>query len=269
MSDPTTVPFDFESYLGAIEERGWLPSNPLCIYNVGSLVLGWGNETSDADYFVVTDEPWAGETNKANPTSADPGFVPSLTAYIGDRRVDVEYWQDRQVDQIIDNVSWQQFDNNLKATDLVTNHDFEVLQRIGHARALRGAEWLEARHRQVAKSALRAIGVGRNFNYADIFLEDAAGQLKAGDLNSAVLSARIAFGYAVNGLLFSAGGVGGNTPANKWRARHLAEIDQDIIPFEEYWAIETMRDYDDAHAAEWIEKTILACRRICLGVPVA
>jgi hypothetical protein len=268
VSDPTAVPFDFEAYLGAIEERGWLPGNPLCIYTAGSLVLGWGNDTSDADYFVVTEEPWAGETSNTHPTSADPGSVPSLAAYIGDRRVDVEYWQDRQVDQIIGNVSWQQFDN-LKATDLVTNYDFEVLQRIGHARALRGADWLEARRSQVAKSALRAIGVGRNFNYADIFLEDAAGQLKAGDLKSATLSARIAFGYAVDGLLFSAGGVGGNTPANKWRARHLAEIDQDIIPFDEYWAIETMRDYEDAHAAAWIEKTILACRRICLEVPVA
>lgn len=268
MSDPTAVPFDFESCLGAIQERGWLPANPLCIYNAGSLVLGWGNDTSDADYFVITEEPWAGETSNANPTSADPGFVPSLAAYIGDRRVDVEYWQDRQVDQIIGNVSWQQFDN-LKATDLVTSHDFEVLQRIGHARALRGAEWLEARRSQVAKSALRAIGVGRNFNYADIFLEDAAGQLKAGDLRSATLSARIAFGYAVDGLLFSAGAVGGNTPANKWRARHLAEIDQDIIPFDEYWAIETMRDYEDAHAAAWIEETILTCRRICLEVAVA
>lgn len=269
MSDPTTVPFDFESCLSAIEKRGWLPSSTLCIYNAGSLVLGWGNEASDADYFVVTEEPWAGETNNAYATSADPGFVPSLAACIGDRRVDVEYWQDRQVAQIIDNVSWQRFDNNQKAADLVTNHDFDVLQRIGHARALRGAKWLEARRGQVAKSALGAIGVGRNFNYADIFLEDAVGQLKANDLKSAMLSARIAFGYAVDGLLFSTGGVGGNTPANKWRARHLAEIDQDIIPFEEYWAIETMRDYDDAHAVEWIEKTILTCRRICLEVLAA
>lgn len=125
------------------------------------------------------------------------------------------------------------------------------------------------RRDQVAKSALRAIGVGRNFHAADIYIEDAVGQLKAGDLKSAVLSARGAFGHAVDGLLFSFGGIDGNMTVNKWRARHLAEIDQDIISFDEYWAIETMRDYADAHAAEWVEKTILACHQICLEISVA
>jgi hypothetical protein len=269
MNMPAKTPFDFTPYLATIEESGWLPEAPLCVYSVGSLVLGWGNETSDADFVVITEEPWEGETNRSNPTSSDPGVVLSLATYIGDRRVDVEYWQDSHIEQIIGKVSWQRFDNNKRNADLVTNHDFEVLQRIGRAKALRGAEWLDARRAQIGKSALRAIGIGRNFHLADIYLEDAGGQLRAHDLKSAVLSARIAFGYSIDALLFSTGGVGGNTPANKWRARHLGEVDQDVISFDEYWAIETMRDYSDEDAADWVEKVIRICRRISLEVPVA
>lgn len=268
MSVRQQAPFDFASYLAAIDERGWLPPEPLCVYNAGSLVLGWGNETSDVDFFVVTEQPWTGETNYTNPTSAEPGFVPWLAAYVGRRRVDVEYWQDGQIDQIIANVAWDRYDNQ-PATELVTDHDIEVLQRFGHARALRGEGWLDDRRAQVAKSALRAICVGRNLDYTDFYLEDAVGQLNAGDLRSAVLSARIAFGYAVDAVLADAGGVGASAPANKWRARHLAAIEQTAIPFEEYWAIETMRDYDDAHPADWVERTVLACRRICLSISVS
>jgi hypothetical protein len=267
MSDRPEAGFDFASYLAAIDERGWLPTEPLCVYNAGSLVLGWGNETSDVDFFVVTAQPWDGETNYTNATSADPGHVSWLAAYVGERRVDVEYWQDRQIDQIIQNVSWERYDN--QATELVTDHDIEVLQRFGHARALQGGSWLEDRRAQVAKSALRAICVGRKLNYTDFYVEDAVGQLNAGDLRSAVLSARIAFGYAVDAVLADAGGVGASAPANKWRARHLAELDQAVIPFEEYWAIETMQDYDDAHPADWVERAVLACRRICLSISVS
>lgn len=260
--------FDFASYLVAIEERGLLPESPLCIYNAGSLVLGWGNATSDADYYVVTTEPWTGEVNNSNPSTSDPGWVPSTSTYIGDRRVDVEYWRDEQIEQIIDNVSWERYDNNIRARDLVTNHDFEVLQRIGHAEALRGADWLERRRDQIAKSALKPIGVGRNLYYSDVYLEDAVGQLEADDNRSAVLSARAAFDFAIDALLLHHGGVGGNTPINKWRARHLSEIDQSALPFDEYWSIETMRDYDDAKPRPWVESAVLACRRISLAISV-
>lgn len=268
MSYMPKTSFDFASHLPDLDERGWVPQSALCVYVSGSLLLGWGNATSDADYYVITEDEWTGETNNANPTSAEPGFAPSLATYVGDRRFDIEYWRDEQIGQLIDNVSWPRYEEAKTLTDLVTNHDSEVLHRLLHAKALRGGEWLERRQADLRASALRAVWVRRNLYYTDVFVEDAAGQLEGGDLKSATLSARTAFGFAVDALLASTGGVGGSTPANKWRARHLSEIDQAIIPFDEYWAVETMRDYDPDRPAAWVEQTVLACRRICTEIDV-
>lgn len=266
---PQKTEFDFEAYLGKIDAMGMVPTDAVCVFTAGSLALGWGNATSDADYFAITAAPWTGETNGRNSTHSGDAPGLSMAVYVGKRRVDVEYWTETQIDQLIDNVSWEQYDMNKTLMELVTIHDFDVLQRIMHACPLRNSDWLAIRQERVNKSALRALAVARNFTYTDIFIEDCVGQLEAGDLRSAVISARLAFGYAIDALLFSVGGgVGGNTLANKWRARHLAEVEQDVIAFDEYWAIETMRDYDDDDPAAWVERVVLACRQVCLEVSV-
>ncbi|MBK3569769.1 MULTISPECIES: hypothetical protein [unclassified Streptomyces] len=255
----------FDDCLPELRRRGLLPEPHLAVYVSGSVVRGWGNDTSDLDIYVITERPWEGSDIGA-PVALVPNMVAVEVTHVDKVRWDIEYWLDSQVDQLMDKASWATFDGDPNATALMTSplqHELKFLERLPYAIPLTPAAWLEERRSQVKSSALRSVAASAQLNLADAYIEDAVGQLRASDLESSVLSAKMAFGHAVDALLASHGEVDRSW---KWRARKFREVGQSVLGFDEYWSVETMRDYDPDNPARWVEHVVRLCRKISFEV---
>ncbi|MFG1838774.1 nucleotidyltransferase domain-containing protein [Micromonospora sp. NPDC049175] len=242
-----------------------LPDSCLTAYIGGSFARGWHNEASDADVYVVSEEAWAGPTAVPLAVGLEPGHVLSEQTHVGALRCDVEYWTSAQVDQLFAKMSWEALRSGAAASTRLSVDESFFLERVGHAVALDGAEWLAERQAALRASAYVPGLVIKAFNMTDGYAEDAAGQLGNGDTVSAVLSARLAFNHAVEGLLAHRGEYG-NSP--KWRARRFQAADPPELSFEEYWALETMRSFDADHPEQWIVEVITVSRRLQSLVPI-
>jgi nucleotidyltransferase-like protein len=260
MTDP------FAGCLAELERRGLLPEPALAAFVVGSVAKGWANTTSDYDICVVTTRPWAGESGKQLRVLLDPPTVPSAMTEVDSRRWEVKYWLDSQVDQMLAKVSWPAFEEGRVAGQILVDTEELFLERLVSCVPLAGEDWVRRRRGEVEASAFRAYVVTRSLAESDGSVEDALGQLAADDLESAVLSARRAFGLAVDALLESAGEYGYHTP--KWRARRFRAASPAAMSFDDYWAIETMRDLDPQAPAKWVEKVIRICKDIAIEAEI-
>lgn len=251
--------------LTELNDRGLLPTDVECAFASGSVVRGWGNQTSDLDIYVVSPEPWTGARVDTAPVSLDPPTVSVNAFYVDEQRWDVEYWQTRQVRDLFAKVSWAEYDEGGIGAYALGRHEVDFLERIAYAVPLHGPDWLDARKKDLRECAFRTALVGQRLNFADIFIEDAVGQMQAHDYDSAVLSARMALGNAIDALTASYGELGQST---KWRARRLRAVEQDIVPFEDYWRVETMQGFDPADPAKWVREAIEMCQRIAVEVQI-
>jgi hypothetical protein len=259
------IPLSYADHLQGLAERGLLPADPVSIFAAGSLVRGFGNNQSDLDIYVVCANQWNGKTDHSSTVTLEPRSIPVHAVGVNGRRLDIEYWTDGQIDQLIEKVSWYQFDNRADVADLLSPPEIDLLGRLDHALALVGEDWVERRREQVRSSATRAVFVSRYTNRADLFMEDAIGQLASGDEHSAVLSARSAFGYAIDALLVYHGASGSS---RKWRAWLMRSMENPVIKFDEYWRIESMEGLTPGNMSAWVDEVIQACRRICSEVIV-
>ncbi|MFC7793982.1 hypothetical protein [Streptomyces cinereoruber] len=265
MTDTITAE-DGPRLLGLLRERGLLPDGHLCVYAAGSLVRGWGNATSDLDLYVVTEGPARPEgVEDFHPVALSPDRVPVAVPTLGDRRGDVEYWSADQLGQLLAKVSWEAYREGRDVGATVSQVERDALVKLGHAVALDGAPWLAERQRTLRESAFGRTIAARSLDLADTFAEDALGQLGAGDAESALLTAKLAFGYAADALLAHHGEYG--TTA-KWRSKKYRAAAPAVLPFERYWRIETMRDYDPGDPGRWIEDVIGCVRRVSMEVEV-
>lgn len=258
-----TDPIDPDACLNELRAGGHLPADPHCVFLAGSLVRGWGNATSDLDVYVVAEDRWPGESVEVAPVNLSVPTVPINAFYVAGRRWDVEYWQTAQIDQLLQAVSWTEYDRGALRERNFTGYEVNVIERMSYGLAALGAEWLEATKKELHGSALPTHLVTQRMHMADIFVEDAVGQLQSHDYESAVLSARRAFGCAVDALMASCGEFGGD---QKWRARRFRSVKQDVLTFQEYWQLETMASYQDKRAAAWVEEVLETCRRIATNM---
>jgi len=226
--------------LSELSERGLIPADQHAVYLAGSLVRGWGNATSDLDVYIVTGGPWQGEATATAKVSVAPGTVPIKAFYVGDRRWDVEYWSEGQVDELRKSLSWEAFEATPSGSDLTTT-EILFVDRLANCEPVTGTEWIRQRRRQFGESAVRAIVASQSLYELDTFTEDAVGMLASGDADSAVLAARLAFSYAVDALLASHGEL---EIQGKWRARRMRAVLPPELSFDEYWDMETMRSFD-------------------------
>jgi hypothetical protein len=97
----------------------------------------------------------------------------------------------------------------------------------------------------------------------DHYTEDAVGMRANNDMNSAVLAARQALGFAVDALLASHGEL---ETQPKWRARRMREVLPSELSYDEYWDLETMRSYDKDAPERWVDEVLLLCQRIAAAV---
>jgi hypothetical protein len=196
----------------------------------------------------------------------DPPYVWKET-FVGDnRRWEVTYWQDRQIGQVLDKISWQAYESGRTDEDPLTRQEELLLAHLGTSLPILGEEWLREARARLLDSAFRSYAVVRSLGAVDDAVEDALGQMEAGDLESATISSRLAFGHAIDALLESEGEYGSYLP--KWRPHRLRACSSKAISFADYWDIETMRGYDQADPAPWIKYVLTVCQDIAIRVAV-
>lgn len=253
---------DTDIYLAALRAHEALPADPRCVFISGSVVRGWGNSTSDLDVYVVDDAAWTGASSGSAPVSV--GSEVRLNAIHAEGcRFDLVYWMANRVDRLLDAVSWNAYDSGTLTNHTFTRYDIDLMERLSYAAALVGHDWLAERQRRLSRSAFVTHMVMQRLNMAELLTEDAVGQLQSGDQECAVLSARLAFGHAVDALLAQRGEFGQNS---KWRPCRFRAVKPEALTFEEYWRIETMASYDGRQPGAWVEEVVATCRRVALAV---
>jgi predicted nucleotidyltransferase len=257
---------DFSYCEGVLADRGLLPDDTPSVYVVGSMARGWATLASDIDLVVVTTEPFegGGEMFMVD-VPLRPGAVPTVAFNHGDRRWEIRYWLDDQVDQLFEKVSWAAFDADRKVGDRLVETEQLFLERLVSCAPVIGQDWVRRRRDQLAESAFRSLLVMQGLNKTDARTRTALAQLAAGDVESAVLSARDAFGWAMDSLL---DGHGEHGALVKWRARRFRAAAPKLLTFDEYWALETMRDYDPGNPGEWIRRVVAVCKQVSMEVEI-
>jgi hypothetical protein len=239
---------------------------PLCVFLSGSIIAGWGHQNSDVDVYVVTESPPDVEPSEWAPRPVDPPSIPIVIRFVDGTRWDVEYWLDAQVDQVLDKVVSADLEGDRIAGFNLTPDDKDFIYRLAIGRPVAGAEWLRRRQDALDRARYATIVASFAFNEADSFIEDAVGQLQSGDDVSAVLAVRIAFGLAVDGLLATKGEL---SPSPKWRARKMRRACPPEISWDDYWSLETMRDFDADDPAGWVRQVIERCQEVTLAVDLS
>ncbi|MEU3824009.1 hypothetical protein AB0F36_01645 [Streptomyces sp. NPDC029080] len=252
--------------LEGLESLGLLPADHLAVMCVGSVARGWANDSSDYDFNVVTAGPWHGPAVRTIPVALRPGTVPAAVEYVDGRRWEIKYWLDAQVDQMLAKVSWERFGEHTVAADVLTGTEELFLERLATCLTLSGTSWVRVRRLGLDATAFRAFVTTRSLAEADASIEDALGQLAADDTDSAVLSARKAFGHVVDALLESHGAFGSRIP--KWRARRFHEVRPAALSYEDYWAVETMRDLPQERPGDWVTRVVQLCRDLSIDVEI-
>lgn len=254
--------------LGCLDElsrRDLLPSGCRAAYVTGSLARGWANPLSDVDIYLVCDEPWRNPSASFFSVPLRHPTVATTYFHAQERRWELKYWTTDQVDQLLDKVSWAEFEAAKSIGQILTRDEEQFLERMLSCHPLTGADWIARQQERIASSAFQAFVVSYCLTNADDFAADALGQLASDDVHSAVLSARQAFGHVVDALVASQGEVGRLV---KWRARRMATVRPAQLSYERYWQIETMRTFDQAAPAQWVEEVVSLCKALTMEVEI-
>ncbi|SEB99118.1 hypothetical protein SAMN05428945_1729 [Streptomyces sp. 2224.1] len=257
---------DLDGCLDALRRKGLAPDDPVAVVVVGSVTRGWAHAASDFDLYVLTGAPCRMPGARTVAVPLHPDTVTSVDFTDGGRRYEVTYWTDAQVGQMLEKVTWDAFDSDESSLRILTSNEELFLERLSGGVALTGADWLKRRAEQLHDSAYRAFVATRSLSEADGKVEQALGMLETGDTHSAVLAAKVAFQQATDALLDSHGVYGTHTP--KWRARRVQDARLDALPFERYWALETMADFDPQRPEEWVRRTVEFCKDLSLEVEI-
>lgn len=260
---------DAEITSSQLAEAGFLPPTYLSVYVSGSVVKGWGNDKSDLDIYVITADAIELEAPHTATVGLQPPQIPTRADYLGDRRLDVEYWQEGQVDQLLSKLSWDALSIDGAAGEDLSHAEYVFLDRLGYAIPLADQmdanSWLTLRQKELSESAHRSILIAHHLTAADHRIEDSLGQLEAGDMQSAILSAHRAFRFTIDALLATYGRF---SPNEKWRARQMSEVRPSEVDFDAYWERETFRSLDKDWQL-WVTETLSLCQDIHSVISVA
>jgi len=248
-----------------LKTKNLIPASCLAIFVGGSLARGWQHARSDADLYVVSTEPWTGEADGFNAVALDPATVPTNSSYLDGRRIEVRYWTDDQIDQLLGKVTWERFRETDSIGDRINKAESYLLARLSTALVVSGVDWIDRRREQLADSAFRPMLTMRALAVADSYVEDALGMLESGDQHAAILAAHGALVAAADALAANQGELG---VEDKWRARRMAAISSPVLPFDRYWELTTMRSYDPEQPKRWVEDVLELCRTVALEVEI-
>ena len=221
---------------------------------------------------------------------------PRRSCYRGDRRWDVDFWADDEVDRLLRAVSWQALESGRSVGMTLRRYELEFVQRLGTARVVEGRDWVRRRQQDFTGSAVRTMVTTQLLMTLDRERERARQLLAVGDPEGAVLAARAAVGTAVDAVLATRGTVVAEPARRTARLRQLARVSQpsggadrrphpptierlalgppaagpgfapDPPAAEDYWRLETMRDLDPAAPAGWVSAALSFCARTTDGL---
>jgi hypothetical protein len=245
--------------------EGLVPEDALAVFCVGSVARGWANPASDYDICIISAQPHtaAGLVELAVPLN--PGIIPAYVGFSDGRRWELKYWTDGQVDQMLSKVTEERFASGGTASALIDLEE-AFLERVLTCVPIIGDEWIHRRRKDVQASAYREFVLSRTLGDADGAVEDALGQLSAGDPHSAVLSTHKAFVCIVNALLESAECYGSSSP--KWRSRRMRDATPQLLPYQQYWAMETMAHLDLEAPEMWVTNVVSWCKQMSMEIEV-
>ncbi|KMS72078.1 hypothetical protein ACM01_24715 [Streptomyces viridochromogenes] len=253
-------------WLTPLQECGLVPEGVVAAFVVGSAARGWHNARSDFDIYVVTRAERVSATSRTSTVPLDPAYVRSEVFHRKDRRWEVTYWLERQIGQALSKVSWEAYEGGRVTEEALTRREELLLAHLGTCFPVLGQDWITRTRERLVDSAFRSFVVVRSLGAADDAVEDALGQMEAGDLESATISARMAFGHAIDALLEAEGEYGSHLL--KWRPNRFRACAPRALSFDEYWKIETMQGYDPVDPRPWIKNVLTICQDIAMRVDV-
>jgi hypothetical protein len=248
-----------------LRENDLVPDSCLAVFIGGSVARGWQHRRSDIDFYAICEKPWDGETSGVNPVALHPNVVPTHGTFIDGERIEIRYWLDSQVDQVLAKTTWDQFRNGDPLGREISRPEAAFLSRLAQSITILDTDWMHRRRKQLMDSAFRSMWILRWLGAADGHVRDALGMLESGDHHSAALSAQMALAASVDALTLSHNEYSLDA---KWRARRLRAINSETVSFEQYWELFTMASFDAGEPHEWIETVLELCRRIALDVEV-
>lgn len=225
-----------------------LPDATACVFVSGSIVLGWAHAASDLDIYAVAGEhPPATPSERKQASSGTP--VPLHSAWVDGQRWDLEVWDPAQVDHAV---------SGAVATAELTDDEWELVIRIWIGRAVSGPEWLDERQAVLRDGGLTTTLARRHLHKAGQYLDAAEGLLDSEDLPAATLAVQQALGLLADGLGALAGALAASP---KWRRRKAETARASGFDVETWWALVTMRRYDDEHPRGWVDEAVGWTRR--------
>ncbi len=253
-----------EQWLAPLTQHGLVPRSALAVLVVGSAARGWHNARSDYDIYVITNRRYCSVTSNFVPVPLTPSHLSTELLYRRGRQWDVTYWMDSQVDEVFSKVSWEALSKGTLTEDTLGMPEELLLSRLGNCLTLLGQDWVDRGRIRLAESAFHSFVVVRSLGAAEDAVEDALGQLEAGDLESATISARKAFGHVVDALLESHGQYESHLP--KWRPKRFNAANPDVMTFADYWRVETMQGYEVSDPGPWIKSVLTLCQDLAMRV---
>ncbi|MEU8001124.1 hypothetical protein AB0B66_08200 [Catellatospora sp. NPDC049111] len=260
-ADPAAIGAD--ACVAQLRETGLLPADTLAVLLVGSAALGWANEGSDYNLYVVSAGPWTPGEGPGKYAPLTPPVIPTRAVSSGDRTWQLKYWSQGQIDQVLDKVARAVADGPPSGTPLAEIEEL-FLERLLTGVSVLGGDWL-ARHRdRVSRGGFQAATVARSLADAAADAGRTRRRLAAGQTEAAVLAARLAFDATVDALLESHGDYGVYVP--KWRARRMRQVAPAELPFDTYWTWETMSGLDRDRPEAWVVDALALCDRIAAAI---
>lgn len=233
------------------------------VFEGGSTVRGWANRHSDRDFYAIlpeVHEPTDGDADVRRVACGEaPGSAYRLPVFTPDGIEDLQVWSAGQVEALLTAMGPDRLG---VAGDRLTNAEVDFLGRLWHGRAVSGADGVAYWQRRLHTSAAPAVMAARCLQLVDNAVEDTLGQLETGDVRSATLAAARAYGAAVDAVLATAGEF---SFSSKWRVRRIEHVRPSQFTIDEYWAVETMRDYHD-DPEDWIETVLATCQTIAASI---
>ncbi|MFL6161956.1 MAG: hypothetical protein ACJ74U_06985 [Jatrophihabitantaceae bacterium] len=237
--------------LGALQDARLLPDDTLAVLLVGSQARSWEHEASDIDVIVATEHTPEARTFPLVRSRAGDHLVGAMTEF-ADRRLEVHYWSQPQVDALLAAASWEVFDEAESSAEPFGVKERQFADRLSTGRVLTGDRWQQVCRTALHDSAFRSLCIQFALDSADGVLVKALGLLRSGDIHAAVLAAKDAFDHAVDALLLGGGELG---PLRKWRARRFHSAAAALpIDFDTYWTLETMQHFDPNDQGRWVDQ---------------
>jgi hypothetical protein len=262
---PPGLVIDLRACRDHLLSAGLLPPGTLGVFCGGSVARGWASPLSDYDIYVIAAERFAATASVLLSVPLRPDTVPAHVTSVDGRPWEIKYWTQGQVGQMLGKVSMDCFESGEMTRSLI---DVESLfiERLVTGLPVIGEDWLAACRDDIRKSAYREFLVAWSLADADKATENAVGQLAGGDPHSALLSAHAAMRHTVDALLDSLECYG--TLAQKWRARRMLDAAPSVLPFDQYWAMETMHGLDRENPEPWIRRIISWCKQTAMEIEV-